>query len=46
MNLDEQIKYTEDELTAYEKANFACPTIILWLKGILESLYKLKGLEK
>jgi hypothetical protein len=46
MTLDEQIEYTEKEYEAYSSSEFTCPEIVEWLKGVLESLYRLKSLEK
>jgi hypothetical protein len=31
---------------AYSSSEFTCPEIVEWLKGVLESLYRLKSLEK
>jgi hypothetical protein len=46
MTLDEQIKYTEEELTAYRENKYSSPKIVKWLESILDSLLRLKSLEK
>ena len=48
MTLDEQIKYAERLLNDYEidEGNSSDPEIIKWLKSLIESLHRLKDLER
>jgi hypothetical protein len=44
--LDEQISFVQEEYDNYSKANFANPELIEFYKSVLESLHRLKDLEK